>query len=86
MKSPTVERYLRAKLEHPRAVVFVTVGVFCQTFFEDAAFCHRALRLVARDMAAASEPEKILMCGIPRDKLEKYVTLLRGVERETHVE
>jgi hypothetical protein len=30
MTSPTVERYLRLKLEHPQAIVFVTVGAFCQ--------------------------------------------------------
>ncbi len=36
MTSPQVERYLRAKLEHPQEIVFVRSGVFLQTFFEDA--------------------------------------------------
>jgi hypothetical protein len=86
MRSPTVERYLRLKLEHPHAVVFVTVGAFCQSFFEDAAACERLLRIAVRDLAAESEPERILTCGIPRAKLEKYLGLLRLAGREVHVE
>lgn len=41
MTSPTVDKYLRVKLDHPEAIVFITVGAFCQTFFEDAAYCHQ---------------------------------------------
>ena len=86
MASPTVEKYLRLKLEHPRAVVFVTVGAFCQSFFEDAVLCGRVLRVAVRNLAAESEPEKILTCGIPKAKLEKYVALLQRAGREVHVE
>lgn len=50
MTSPMVDKYLRTKLDHPEAIVFVTVGAFCQTFFEDAAFCSQALRLAVLDM------------------------------------
>ena len=86
MTSPTVERYMRVKLEHPQAIVFVTVGVFCQTFFEDATFVGQTLHFAVRDLAAASEREKIPTCGLPKAKLEKYISLLRQAGREVHVE
>jgi hypothetical protein len=86
MTSPTIEKYLRLKLTQPRAVVFVTVGAFCQTFFEDAVFCGQALHLAVRNLGAESESEKILTCGIPKAKLEKYIDLLQQAEREVHVE
>jgi hypothetical protein len=86
MKSPTVEKYLRLKLEHPRAVVFVTVGAFCQSFFEDAVLCGQVLRFAVRNLAAESEPERILTCGIPKAKLDKYVAVLQQAGREVHVE
>jgi DNA mismatch repair ATPase MutS len=86
MTSPTIEKYLRLELEHPQAVVFVTGGAFCQTFFEDAVFCGQVLRFAVRNLAADSEPEKILTCGLPKAKLEKYVALLRQAGKEVHVE
>ena len=86
MRSPTVERYLRLKLEHPRAIVFVTVGVFCQSFFEDATECGRLLRVAVRDLAAASESARIFTCGIPKASLQRYVALLQQAGREVHVE
>ena len=86
MRSPTVERYLRRKLEHPRAIVFVTVGAFCQTFFEDATECGRVLRVAVRDLAAESESATILTCGIPKARLETYVGLLQQAGKEVHVE
>ena len=86
MRSPTIERYLRLKLEHPRSVVFVTVGAFCQSFFEDAVECGRVLRVAVRDLATASESAAILTCGIPKARLETYVGLLQQAGREVHVE
>jgi hypothetical protein len=86
MTSATVEKYLRLKLEHPQAVVFVTVGAFCQSFFEDAVLCGQVLRVAVRNLAAESEAEKILTCGIPKAKLEKYIGLLQQAGREVHVE
>ncbi|MCC6766201.1 MAG: four helix bundle protein [Deltaproteobacteria bacterium] len=86
MRSPTIERYLRLKLDHPRAIVFVIVGAFCQSFFEDAVECGRLLRIAVRDLAAESESEKILTCGIPRVHLERYVTALAQAGREVYVE
>ncbi len=86
MRSPTVERYLRLKLEHPRSVVFVTVGAFCQTFFEDATECGRVLRVAVRDLATESESAPILTCGIPKARLETYGALLQQAGKEVHVE
>ncbi len=86
MTSPTIERYLRAKLEHPGEIVLVTVGAFCQTFFEDAVTCGQLLRFAVRNLAADSEPEKILACGFPRVRLKRYLELLRRAGRPAHVE
>lgn len=85
MRSPTVERYLRLKLEHPRAIVFITVGAFCQTFFEDATECGRVLRVAVRDLATESESAAILTCGIPKARLETYVSRLQQAGKEVHV-
>ena len=85
MRSPTVERYLRLKLEHPRAVVFVTVGAFRQTFFEDATECGRILRVAVRDLATESESAAILTCGIPKARLETYVARLQQAGKEVHI-
>ena len=82
----TIERYLRLKLEHPRAVVFLTAGAFCQSFFEDAVACGRVLRIAVRDLSAESEAARIPVCGIPRARLETYLGLLRQAGREVHVE
>jgi len=86
MRSPTVEKYLRAKLEHPRAIIFITTGVFCQSFFADAVECGRVLRVAVRNLAAESEPARISTCGIPKANLEKYIGLLQQAGREVHVE
>jgi hypothetical protein len=86
MRSPTVERYLRLKLEHPRAIVFLTTGAFCQSFFEDATDCGRLLRIAVRDLAAESESQRIFTCGIPKARLERYICLLQQAGREVHVE
>ena len=86
MTSPTIERYLRVKLDRPGAVVFVRAGSFLQTFFEDAALCGRELRLAVRNLAADSEPEKIPSCGFPLRVQEKYTGLLRQRGWEAHVE
>lgn len=86
MTSPTIEHYLRLRLAHPEAVVFVRIGAFYQTFFEDAAVCARELTLTARNLAAEAEPEKILACGFPLGALERYVEVLRQRGREVHVE
>lgn len=85
MTSPLIEQYLRLKLEHPEAIVFIRAGAFYQTFFEDAAVCGRALTLAARNLAADSEPEKILVCGVPIGALERYVEALRQRGRQVHV-
>ncbi|MCC6850115.1 MAG: hypothetical protein IT294_16575 [Deltaproteobacteria bacterium] len=85
MTSPTIARYLRLRLEHPEAIVFLTSGAFCQAFFEDGVFCGRELGLAVRNLAADSEPERIPASGFPRRALEKYEKLLRHRGRSVHV-
>lgn len=84
MTSPTIEKYLRAKLDHPSTLVVVAVGAFYQTFFEDAAWCARELKFALRDLAADSEPEKIPACGFPRGRLDHYREVLVSRGRTVH--
>lgn len=86
MTSPLIEQYLRLKLEHPEAIVFIRAGAFYQTFFEDAVVCGRAFTLAVRNLAAETEPEKILACGFPVTHLEQHVAALRQTGRQVYVE
>ena len=86
MTSPQVERYLRAKLDHPHDIVFVKSGVFLQTFFDDAVECGKRLGLAVRNLAAGDEPEQIPVCAGPVAALEKYRTLLDSGGRTMRVE
>jgi hypothetical protein len=86
MTSPQVERYLKAKLESPQEIVFVKSGVFLQTFFEDAVECGRRLGLAVRNLAAADEPERIPVCGLPVAAMEKYRARLASDGRPVRVE
>lgn len=86
MTSRAIEQYLRLKLEHPEAIVFIKAGAFYQTFFEDAVVCGRALTLAVRNLAAETEPEKILACGVPVTHLEQHVAALRQTGWQVHVE
>ena len=86
MTSPQVERYLRAKLEHPHDIVFVQGGAFVQTFFDDAVECGKRLSLAVRDLAAADEAERIPACGVPVAALEHYQKLLGSGGRTIRVE
>jgi len=86
MTSPQVERYLRAKLDHPHDIVFVKSGVFLQTFFDDALECGKRLGLAVRNLAADNEPERIVVCAGPVAALEKYRTLLGSGGRTMWVE
>jgi DNA mismatch repair ATPase MutS len=63
-----------------------TVGAFCQSFFEDAAFCGRTLRIAVRDLAAESARETIPTCGIPQARLDAFVARLGRARKEVHVE
>lgn len=86
MTSPLIERYLAAKLAHPGALVLVTSGAFCQTFFEDAKFMHTEFKLKVRDLAADSEPEKIPACGVPKTRLDYWTARIERAGYEVHVE
>ena len=86
MTSPQVERYLRAKLDHPHDIVFVKSGAFLQTFFDDAVECGKRLSLAVRNLAVDNEPERIPVCAGPVVALEKYRTLLGSGGRTMRVE
>lgn len=86
LRSPLIERYLAAKLAHPGAVVLISSGAFCQAFFEDAKLMGSRFGLKVRNLAADSEPEKILSCGIPKARLEHWTERLGRAGLEVHVE
>lgn len=86
MTSPQVEQYLRAKLEHPPEIVVVKSGALLLTFFEDAVEGGKRLGLAVRNLAAADEPEQIVVCGFPVAAVEAYRTRLASAGRTMRVE
>jgi DNA mismatch repair protein MutS len=80
-ESPMMGQYLRAKAEHPDALLLFRMGDFYETFFEDA-------HLLARDTGVvltsrnAGDPEPIPLAGFPWHQAETYVAkLLRAGHR-----
>jgi DNA mismatch repair protein MutS len=73
--TPMLEQYLRAKGEHPDALLFYRMGDFYELFFEDAITAARELQiaLTSRNPDAASP---IPMCGVPHHAAEAYLAQL----------
>ena len=73
--TPMLEQYLRAKAEHPDALLFYRMGDFYELFFEDAITAARELQitLTTRNPGADSP---IPMCGVPHHAAEGYLAEL----------
>jgi len=73
--TPMLEQYLRAKEQHPDALLFFRLGDFYELFFEDA---ERAAPIL--DIALTSRSKKdevpIPMCGVPHHSAQSYITKL----------
>jgi DNA mismatch repair protein MutS len=73
--TPMLEQYLRAKQEHPEALLFFRLGDFYELFFEDA---ERASRLLDLTLTTRSKKDEvpIPMCGVPFHAVQGYVARL----------
>ena len=77
--TPMLEQYLRAKSEHPDALLFYRMGDFYELFFEDAQTAARELQITLTTRNPGAE-SPIPMCGVPHHAAEGYLTelLARG--------
>ncbi len=73
--TPMLEQYLRAKSEHPDALLFFRLGDFYEMFFEDA---ERAAPIL--DIALTTRSKKddvpIPMCGVPHFAVQGHIAKL----------
>jgi MutS domain I len=68
--APAAKKYLDAKKEFPHRIVFVEVGDFFETFFEDAKTVSKELDLIL--MSKSSGSDRIAMAGVPAHAIERY--------------
>ncbi|WP_043631680.1 DNA mismatch repair protein MutS [Desulfovibrio sp. TomC] len=73
--TPMLEQYLRAKSEHPDALLFYRMGDFYELFFEDAHTAARELQITLTTRNPGAE-SPIPMCGVPHHAAEGYLTVL----------
>ncbi len=73
--TPMLEQYLRAKQEHPEALLFFRLGDFYELFFDDA---ERAARLLDITLTTRSKKDDvpIPMCGVPHHAVQGYIAKL----------
>ena len=73
--TPMLEQYLRAKQEHPDALLFFRLGDFYEMFFEDA---ERAARMLDVTLTTRSKKDEvpIPMCGVPYHSVQPYIAKL----------
>ncbi len=73
--TPMLEQYVRAKSEHPDALLFFRLGDFYEMFFEDAEIAAPIL-----DVTLTSRSKKddvpIPMCGVPHFAVQAYIAKL----------
>lgn len=74
-ETPMMTQYLRAKSEHPDALLLFRMGDFYETFFEDAELLSRAtgVTLTSRN---AGDPEPIPLAGFPWHSAEGHIAKL----------
>jgi len=70
-----MEQYLRAKSEHPDALLFFRLGDFYEMFFDDA---ERAAPILDVTLTSRSKKDEvpIPMCGVPHFAVQAYVAKL----------
>jgi DNA mismatch repair protein MutS len=73
--TPMLEQYLRAKEQHPDALLFFRLGDFYEMFFEDA---ERAAPILEIALTTRSKKDEtpIPMCGVPHHSAQSYITKL----------
>ena len=77
-----MRQFLRAKAQHPDAIVFFRLGDFYEMFYEDAARAASILDIALTSRGTDPDGNKIPMAGVPHHAAAGYLaTLLRHGEK-----
>jgi DNA mismatch repair protein MutS len=77
-----MQQFLRAKGQHPDAIVFFRLGDFYEMFYEDAARAADILDIALTSRGTGPDGQKIPMAGVPYHAAPGYLaTLLRHGEK-----
>jgi len=80
--TPVMRQFLRAKAEHPDAILFFRLGDFYEMFYEDAARAAAILDIALTSRGTDPDGSKIPMAGVPHHAAPGYLaTLLRHGEK-----
>ncbi|MCB9462596.1 MAG: DNA mismatch repair protein MutS [Candidatus Eisenbacteria bacterium] len=74
-QTPMMAQYLRAKAEHPDAILLFRMGDFYETFFEDAEVLSRVTSIVLTSRNAG-DPDPIPLAGFPWHSAEGHIAKL----------
>lgn len=77
-----MQQFLRAKGQHPDAIVFFRLGDFYEMFYDDAARATAILDIALTSRGTGPDGKKIPMAGVPHHAAAGYLaTLLRHGEK-----
>jgi hypothetical protein len=76
--SPWTQEYIKAKQQHPNAVVFKRIGDFYEALSGDAVTAAEAASLVLAEKSAGKEVGRVPMVGLPAEAMSRYADLIAG--------
>ena len=80
--SPVMRQFLRAKAQHPDAIIFFRLGDFYEMFYEDAVRAAGILDIALTSRGTDPDGNKIPMAGVPHHAAAGYLAgLLRHGEK-----
>lgn len=80
--TPVMQQFLRAKGQHPDAIVFFRLGDFYEMFYDDAVRATGILDIALTSRGTDPDGNKIPMAGVPHHAAAGYLaTLLRHGEK-----
>jgi DNA mismatch repair protein MutS len=80
--TPVMRQFLRAKAQHPDAIIFFRLGDFYEMFYEDAGRAAAILDIALTSRGTDPDGAKIPMAGVPHHAAAGYLaTLLRHGEK-----
>jgi DNA mismatch repair protein MutS len=80
--TPVMRQFLRAKAEHPDAILFFRLGDFYEMFYEDAGRAAAILDIALTSRGTDPDGSKIPMAGVPHHAAAGYLAaLLRHGEK-----
>ncbi|MEM9770847.1 MAG: DNA mismatch repair protein MutS [Cyanobacteria bacterium P01_D01_bin.73] len=74
--TPMMQEYVRAKRQHPQALLLYRVGDFYETFFQDACTVSEVLELTLTSKDAGKKVGRVPMAGVPHHALDRYAAQL----------